>query len=180
MQSEVQQLVRTLLIDERIGALNGLIVSCEEAARGYREASARLGDDPLAMLLDAYGRQKTAFAQELSRELERLGAGPAGGVRVRLMLRRGWLSLRTLLDHSEPAVLERCMQLEHETLKSYGGALGAPLDLQVRKIVERQAHEVRKIIVFLDALHRRAKKRVQEPHPARPIRPPRRASVPHM
>lgn len=146
------------LADDRIEALNRLIEACEDGVGALETAKARVASDAVAARLAEYAEQQNTFLWALVDRVQTIG-GLASGGGMRGALRRTWLDFRALIDTSDAALMDHCLTQEMIVLRAYGEAMSAPLDVSTRKLVERQANDTRKIVVFLQALRVRAEEK---------------------
>ncbi len=129
--------------------LKDLFSICRDGELGYRMAAEKSRHDSLHKLFSTYAEQRAQFADELDREIERLGGKTGGAGTAAGAAHRGWFKLRTAAQgHDEGAVVEECERGEDAAVRTYAEALKGDLPIEVRDVVERQ-HE------FIKAAHDR-------------------------
>ena len=119
-------------------ALNHLIETCTDAARGFRSAAAHVRDERLKAFFERVADERERFAGELLPQAQRLGGdAPADGTRG-AVLHRGWLDLRSRLTHDDRAVIAEVQRGDDVTLHIFKDALEGMLPPQARELVEEQ------------------------------------------
>jgi uncharacterized protein (TIGR02284 family) len=119
-------------------ALNHLVETCTDAARGFRGAAAHARDERLKALFERVADERQRFAAELLPQAQRLGGdAPGDGTRA-AALHRGWIDLRSRLVHDDRVILEEVARGDFVTLRIFKDAIEGMLPPEVRELVEEQ------------------------------------------
>jgi uncharacterized protein (TIGR02284 family) len=119
-------------------ALNHLIETCTDAARGFRSAAAHVRDERLKAFFELVADERERFAAELLPQAQRLGGdAPADGTRA-AALHRGWIDLKSRLTHDDREILAEAARGDDVTRHIFKNALEGMLPPEVREIVEEQ------------------------------------------
>ena len=120
-------------------AVNDLIETCTDAARGFRSAAAHVHDERLKAFFERTADERERFAAELLPQAQRLGGdAPADGTRA-AALHRGWIDLKSRITrHDDRAILTEVTRGDCITLNVFKGAIEGMLPPDVRELVEEQ------------------------------------------
>jgi uncharacterized protein (TIGR02284 family) len=119
-------------------ALNRLIETCTDAARGFRIAAAQVRDERLKAFLERVAGERERFAAALLPHAQRLGGdAPADGTRA-AALHRGWMDLRSRITHDDRVTIEEVSRGDCRTLHIFKDAAEGMLPPDVRDLVEEQ------------------------------------------
>jgi uncharacterized protein (TIGR02284 family) len=124
-------------------ALNHLIETCTDAARGFRSASDHVRDDRLKAFFNEMAERREHFAATLLPHAQRLGGdAPADGTRA-AALHRGWIDVKSRITmHDDHAILAEAERGDRVTLHIYKDAVEGMLPPEVRDLIEQQFAEV--------------------------------------
>ena len=124
-------------------ALNNLIESCKDSARGYRTVAEKVKDPEIRALFLNYARQRGEFATDLQTEVRRTGGEPAKSGSPAGSIHRVWVDLKSaLIGNHDHALLEEAERSEDAIAKNYRDALRRELSGDLRLVVERQYLEI--------------------------------------
>jgi uncharacterized protein (TIGR02284 family) len=124
---------------EIVTTLNGLITTCKDGEKGFREAAEAVEDAHMKELFNELSAQRAGFVQELQTEVARLGGDPEDDGSPLGALHRGWINLRdSLSSHDESAVLDECERGEDTAVDAYRDAAAQTLPTDVQEMVRRQ------------------------------------------
>ncbi len=126
-------------------ALTSLVETCQDAERGFRTAADVVADPALKRLFSVYAHQRAEFADDLERELVRLGGTPQKHGTLAGALHRALMNLRAAIGSREKQiVIEEAERGEDAAIAAYEKALQiASLPADVRAVIDRQAARVR-------------------------------------
>lgn len=128
---------------EVISVLNNLIETCKDGENGFRTAAEGVKDSQLKSLFNSYAQQRTQFASELQREVQRLGGQPEESGSVAASIHRGWMNIKSVVTgEDKAAIISECERGEDVALKTYKEALKANLPADIRILVEQQCAKV--------------------------------------
>ena len=124
-------------------ALNHLIETCTDAARGFRSAADHARDDRLKAFFERLAAQRERFAVELLPHAQRLGGdAPADGTRA-AVLHRGWIDIKSrITHHDDRSILAEATRGDGVTLRVFKDALDGMLPPEVRDLAERQYADI--------------------------------------
>ena len=124
-------------------ALNHLIETCTDAARGFRSAADHVHDDRLRSFFTEMAEQREQFAGALLPHAQRLGGdAPTDGTRT-AALHRGWIDLKSRMSgHDDRAVLAEAARGDGVTLHVFKDAVEGMLPPEVRDLIETQFEEI--------------------------------------
>jgi uncharacterized protein (TIGR02284 family) len=130
--------------DKVISTLNKLIETCKDGEEGFKTAAEGVNALTLRQSFREYSLQRVRFARELSAVVQRLGGEPAERGTPGGSLHRGWMNIRSAVTRKdEGAIISECERGEGGAEKNYQEALAQDLPADVRKIMERQAQEIK-------------------------------------
>ena len=124
-------------------ALNHLIETCTDAARGFRSAADHVRDDRLKAFFSQMAEQREHFAAALLPHAQRLGGdAPSDGTKA-AALHRGWIDIKSRITrHDDGAILAEAERGDGITLHVFKDAVEGMLPPEVRDLVEKQFAEI--------------------------------------
>ena len=130
-------------MEKIISILNDLIRINHDRVVGYESALDELkgGDADLKTLFQRYISQSRQYAQELTREVSRLGGDPADGTTNSGKIYRVWMDLKAAITGKDrKTILDNCEFGEDAAQKAYDMALNADVeyDTSLRDMIVRQ------------------------------------------
>lgn len=131
--------------DKAVTVLNELIETAVDGENGFRTAAEDMKDSSIKQLFTSYSQQRAGIADELRREVRRLGGDPDKKGHVTGAIHRGWINLKAALTgHDTHAVLSEAERGEDVAKAAFQKALeNADLPIETRQIVERQFMQVK-------------------------------------
>ena len=131
--------------DKAVGVLNELIETCLDGENGFRTSAEELKDANVTRLFSSYAQQRAEFAEELKREVRRLGGDPDKSGHVTGAVHRGWINLKAALTgHDTHAVVAEAERGEDVAKAAFEKAIDSgDLPIETRQIVERQFMQVK-------------------------------------
>jgi uncharacterized protein (TIGR02284 family) len=125
-------------------ALNHLIETCTDAARGFRSAADHVRDDRLKAFFERLSAERERFAADLLPHAQRLGGdAPSDGTHA-ATLHRGWIDIKSRITrHDDRAILAEAARGDGVTLRIFKEALEGMLPPEVRDLVERHYFEIK-------------------------------------
>ncbi len=125
------------------GIINDLIRINHDRVVGYEKAIDELKDEDadLKTLFQRYITESRQYAQELTTEVQRLGADPADGTTNSGKIYRVWMDLKAAITGKDrKTILNNCEFGEDAAQKAYDTALNAEVDYEpsVRELIVRQ------------------------------------------
>jgi len=137
--------------------LNTLIETCWDASEGYEAAAIHVRDLRLKQLLRRLALERTAFAEELRQEVERLGGSPHVRGTVRGALHRGWIVMAGAGGATADDVLRQCTFGERASLDHYETALRTDLPADLRGLLKQHHHRMQQVAELLAELRQVAR-----------------------
>lgn len=133
--------------------LNGLIVTCRDAARGFQWAADHASAEALRTYLTSIADERRQFAAELLPHAHRLGGGSEGDGSSAAALHRLWMSLKDRFagNHDQSLIVE-AERGERIALAAYDEAINGVIPPDVRDLVERQRGKVQDAQARLHAM----------------------------
>jgi uncharacterized protein (TIGR02284 family) len=129
--------------EKLISLLNGLIETCKDGEKGFREAADAISIGFYQILFQEYARHRAQFASQLQCEVRKLGADPDRRGTIAGTFHRGWMNLRSAINlKHDDSILAECERGESAALKNYQDALKAFLPDDVRIILETQCKRI--------------------------------------
>ena len=131
--------------DKAVAVLNELIETCLDGENGFRTSAEELKDANVTRLFASYAQQRAEFAEELKREVRRLGGDPDKSGHVTGAVHRGWINLKAALTgHDTHAVVAEAERGEDVAKAAFEKAIDSgDLPIETRQIVERQFMQVK-------------------------------------
>ena len=134
-------------------ALNTLIVTCKDAARGFTWAADHLRNVKLKALFSELATMHMQYAEALIPHAQRLGGAAEAEGSMMATLHRAWMSLKDRVsgdhDHDHTIVLE-AERGQREALAVYAEALNGMLPPEIVDLIEAQHAGIK---TALDRLH---------------------------
>lgn len=131
---------------EDIRTLNKLIETAKDAEQGYYTAAQAVSDPELRGKFYAYAAKRREFAGELERQVAGLGGKPAEDGSIGAALHRKWMKVKTALTgKKEKYVLAEIRMGESLSVEAYEAALQKKLGQETKKLVKKQAEEVKEV-----------------------------------
>ena len=130
--------------NEIVSILNGLIETCKDGEKGFREAAEDIDIGYYEILFLEYARQRSQFAAALQAEVRKLGGDPDRKGSMAGTFHRGWMNLRSAVNPktNEMTILE-CERGENAALKNYIHALGLNLPEDIRILIHQQYQQIK-------------------------------------
>ena len=133
--------------------LNGLIETCHDAERGFRDAATLVADDTLRTMFLKLASESTRFALELEPHARRLGGCDAGDGMAAAAWHRRWMQMRNRVTSPGDAdVVAEVGRAADVSLSVYDDAVKGLLPPVARELVERQHSVLRYEHALLVAL----------------------------
>jgi uncharacterized protein (TIGR02284 family) len=137
------------VINENISlAIHNLIAVLDDAKKGYLNASQKIKDNVLSLLLERYGYQRGRYSNELRTLVNSMGTEcPIDQLTLNL-LQRTWMDLKTTFKYGQKdKVIEACIKAEETALQNYGAAIEQVEDnYEVRAILQQQFNGIRTVL----------------------------------
>lgn len=129
--------------EKLIFVLNGLIETCKDGEKGFREAADAISIGYYQILFQEYARHRAQFASQLQGEVRKLGGDPDRKGSIAGTFHRGWMNLRSAihLKHDD-SILAECERGENAALRNYQGALSGILPNDIRSLLEIQCKKI--------------------------------------
>ena len=125
--------------DDVIDTLNTLIETCKDGENGFRTCAEDIRNSALQPIFTTAARHCAEAAEELRREVERLGGKPEKSGSLAGSAHRRWVDIKSAITgKDDAAVLAECERGEDVAKASYQKALKQDLPPAIRAIVERQ------------------------------------------
>jgi uncharacterized protein (TIGR02284 family) len=139
--------------DELIITLQSLVEICRDGNQGFKDAGDGVKDPKLRDLLHYYSEQRMNFSLELGRLVDKhFGDTNLTGT-ILGSLHRRWMDIRFgIIGSSTKGILTECLRGENAANKKYEEALARDLPADVKKVLEYQHGEVKKVIENLTRL----------------------------
>lgn len=129
--------------EEAISTLNDLIETCRDDEQGFRIAAEGVKDAQLQALFIDYAQRRAEFAEELQKEVGKLGGSPDKNSAFTGTLYRSSINIRSALSAgNEGAVIAEVERGADQAVKSYREALGANLPPAIKELIQRQFQQV--------------------------------------
>jgi uncharacterized protein (TIGR02284 family) len=127
-----------------ISTLNSLIETCNDGAKGFREAADSLKDASIKQEFQRFGQERAQFVSELQAEVARLGGSPDKGGSMSGAMHRGWMNLKSAVTgKDDAAIIAEAERGEDVAMETYEKAMRAGLPLQVQVVVQKQFARVK-------------------------------------
>jgi uncharacterized protein (TIGR02284 family) len=126
-----------------ISTLNTLIETCRDGEEGFREAAQNIKDGSIKTVFNEIGRERAQFADELAREVQRLGGTAETGGSAAGAMHRGWMNVKeAVAGRDDTSIVAEAERGEDVAVATYRTALEKPLPPDVESIVKRQYSHV--------------------------------------
>ena len=141
--------------DNIVSVLNTLLETCRDGENGFRNAAENVRNPALNARFLEFARERAGFADELSREVQRLGGTPASGGSASGALHRGWMDVKgAVTGRDDSSLIAEAERGEDVAVTTYRRALDQLLPAQTKAIVERQAVRVKAVHDEVRAMER--------------------------
>jgi len=125
--------------DDVIDTLNDLIETCKDGEEGFRTCAEDIRRADLKPVFERAAQRCADAAQELQREVQRLGGKPEREGSLSGSAHRRWVDVKSaIMGKDDVAVLGECERGEDVAKASYQKALKKDLPPEIRAIVEQQ------------------------------------------
>jgi uncharacterized protein (TIGR02284 family) len=135
-------------------ALNTLIVTCKDAARGFTWAAEHLNNVKLKALFNELATMHMQYAEELIPHAQRLGGAAEAEGSMMAALHRAWMSIKDRVsgehNHDQTIVLE-AERGQREALAVYAEALNGMLPPGIVDLIEAQHAGIKTALERLQA-----------------------------
>ena len=125
-----------------------LIALLEDAKKGYLNASEKIKDEVLSLLLERFGYQRGRYSNELRQLVNRLGESSPIDQFTLSLLHRTWMDLKTTFKFGQKEkVIQACIKAEETALKNYTLAIEQIQDNdEVRIILQQQVNGIKTVL----------------------------------
>ena len=137
------------IINQNISlSIHNLIALLEDAKKGYLNASEKIKDSVLSLLLERFGYQRGRYSNELRKLVNNMGTACPIDQFTLSLLHRTWMDLRTTFKFGQKEqVIEACIKAEETALKNYSMAIDQIADNdEVRIILQQQANGIKTVL----------------------------------
>ena len=137
------------IINQNISlAIHNLIALLEDAKKGYLNASEKIKDSVLSLLLERFGYQRGRYSNELRKLVNNMGTACPIDQFTLSLLQRTWMDLITAFKFGQKEqVIEACIKAEETALKNYSMAIEQIEDNdEVRIILQQQANGIKTVL----------------------------------
>ena len=106
--------------EKAIERLNHLIAIANDGKYGYENAAEDVKDVTLKQMFRQYSRERAGYAEDLNREVVKLGGSPDKGGGPLGALHRTWMDIKsTITSGDREAILKTCITGEEAAVKAY-------------------------------------------------------------
>jgi uncharacterized protein (TIGR02284 family) len=132
-------------------AIHNLIAVLEDGKKGYLNASEKIKDSVLSLLLERYGYQRGRYCNELRTLVKRMGTECPIDQYTLSLLQRTWMDLKTSFKNAKKdEVIEACIKAEENALQNYGLAIDQVEDnYEIRAILQQQVNGIRTVLTTI-------------------------------
>ena len=125
-----------------------LIALLEDAKKGYLNASEKIKDEVLSLLLERFGYQRGRYSNELRQLVNRLGESSPIDQFTLSLLHRTWMDLKTTFKFGQKeSVIQACIKAEETALRNYTLAIEQIQDNdEVRIILQQQVNGIKTVL----------------------------------
>lgn len=107
-----------------IDRLNHLIAIANDGKFGYENAAEDVKDLTLKQMFMQYSRERAVYAEDLKREVGKMGGSPDSGGGPLGALHRTWMDIKsTITSGDREAILKTCITGEEAAVKAYTEAV---------------------------------------------------------
>ena len=140
-------MIRNLTANTSLPIYN-LIALLEDAKKGYLNASEKIKDEVLSLLLERFGYQRGRYSNELRRLVNRLGVSSPIDQYTLSLLHRTWMDLKTTFKFGQKEkVIQACIKAEETALRNYTMAIEQIQDNdEVRIILQQQVNGIKTVL----------------------------------
>ncbi len=123
--------------------LNHLVEINKDAEAGFVTAAENVKNSELESQFAGYAKQHAKFAEELQREVDRLGGNPPETGTMQGAIHRGWMDLKSALTgHSAAAMLSACENGEQSAEAAYADAEDLISTGQTYTLLQKQKQQI--------------------------------------
>jgi len=125
-----------------------LIAILEDAKKGYLNASEKIKDEVLSLLLERFGYQRGRYSNELRQLVNRLGESSPIDQYTLSLLHRTWMDMKTSLKFGQKdRLIEACIKAEETALRNYTMAIEQIQDNdEVSMILQQQVNGIKTVL----------------------------------
>ena len=137
------------IINQNISlAIHNLIAVLDDAKKGYLNASEKMKDSVLSLLLERFGYQRGRYSNELRTLVNSMGTECPVDQFTLSLLQRTWMDLKNTLKYGKKEqVIEACIRAEEKALQDYSLAIEQVEDnYEVRVILQQQVNGIRTVL----------------------------------
>ena len=129
-------------------AIHNLIAVLEDAKKGYLNASEKIKDSVLSLLLERFGYQRGRYSNELRTLVNSMGTECPVDQYTLSLLQRTWMDLKNTFRYGQKEqVIEACIKAEEKALEDYGLAIEQVEDnYEIRAILQQQVNGIRTVL----------------------------------
>ena len=129
-------------------SIHNLIAGLEDAKKGYLNASEKIKDSVLSLLLERFGYQRGRYSNELRKLVNSMGTECPIDQFTLSLLHRTWMDLKAAFKFGQKEqVIEACIKAEETALKNYSMAIDQIADNdEVRIILQQQANGIKTVL----------------------------------
>jgi uncharacterized protein (TIGR02284 family) len=129
--------------DDVISTLNGLIETCKDGQKGFKEAAEGVERSDLKTLFYEFSQQRAEFAGVLQELVRSMGGDPENSGSMAGAVHRGWIDLKSAITGKDDgAILNECERGEDSAKDTYAQALESHLPANVDDVVRQQSQAV--------------------------------------
>jgi uncharacterized protein (TIGR02284 family) len=112
------------LNEKAIDKLNHLIAIANDGKYGYENAAEDVNDATLKQMFRQYSLERARYAEDLKKEVSRLGGSPDKGGGPLGALHRTWMDIKsTITSGDREAILKTCITGEEAAVNAYSDAV---------------------------------------------------------
>ncbi|MBK6635471.1 MAG: PA2169 family four-helix-bundle protein [Chitinophagaceae bacterium] len=125
-----------------------LIAILEDAKKGYLNASEKIKDEVLSLLLERFGYQRGRYSNELRQLVNRLGTSSPIDQLTLSLLHRTWMDMKTTFKFGQKdTIIQGCIKAEETALRNYTLAIEQiPENEEVRAILQQQVNGIKSVL----------------------------------
>lgn len=125
-----------------------LIAVLEDAKKGYLNASEKIKDEVLSLLMERFGYQRGRYSNELRKLVNRLGNSSPIDQFTLSLLHRTWMDLKTTFKFGQKdTIIQGCIKAEETALRNYTQAIDQIQDNdEVRMILQQQVNGIKTVL----------------------------------
>jgi uncharacterized protein (TIGR02284 family) len=131
------------MANEAVSTLNDLIETLKDGKNGFEAAASDVEDANVKATFQEFAQQRSQLAQELAKEVSKLGGDPESSGSAAASMHRGWMNIKKALGGGEKSILNEAERGEDNAVKTYEKALSQNLPDNVASVVRRQYGEVK-------------------------------------